>query len=236
MSDTVDVLVTSITDGVVASVAAWGKQSLGDEVKLCIRNSWNKGVLGVVTMLHAHMARNAEIVVITGGASYEVLFCEICNRCQQILKSFKRVLKPTFNTRIASAGRCSSLRLLRLHKSSLGCRESGLGRNSLSGAVDDLPILHETLYHPVSIATAEDTIINTILAEIKVTVIASAAVIVLIWNGFGAVITINREDADGGRSCHAILHPKSILTLLGHTSKLRKPFIAGSRTTADRNI
>jgi hypothetical protein len=81
VTDTIDVLVTSIANSVVASVAAWSKQSLGNKIKLGILNSRSECMLGVVAMLQAHMARNTEIIVITGSASDEVLFCKFCSLC-----------------------------------------------------------------------------------------------------------------------------------------------------------
>jgi hypothetical protein len=47
----------------------------------------------------------------------------------------------------------------------------------------------------VIITTTKNAIIHTVLAEIKITIIASAAVIVLIWNSAAAVIAVHREDA-----------------------------------------
>jgi hypothetical protein len=43
----------------------------------------------------------------------------------------------------------------------------------------------------VVVTTAKNAIVHTVLAEIKITIIASAAVIVLIWNGTAAVIAVH---------------------------------------------
>jgi hypothetical protein len=43
----------------------------------------------------------------------------------------------------------------------------------------------------VILATAKNAIVHTCLAEIKVTVIAGTAVIVLIWDSFAAVVAVN---------------------------------------------
>jgi hypothetical protein len=66
-------LVTSITDSIVANVTARSEQSLRDEIKLGLLNSRLESMLGVVAMLHANMARNAEIIVGARSASDKVL-------------------------------------------------------------------------------------------------------------------------------------------------------------------
>jgi hypothetical protein len=52
----------------------------------------------------------------------------------------------------------------------------------------------------VILTTAENTVIDTGLAEIKVTIIAGTAVVVNIGDRLGAVIAINGENADCSRS------------------------------------
>lgn len=80
VADAVYVFVTSITDSIVASVAAWGEKSLGNQVKVGIFNSWLESMLGIVAMLHAYVARDAQIVVWACSASNEVLLGEFCKR------------------------------------------------------------------------------------------------------------------------------------------------------------
>ena len=63
VADTVDVLVTTITDGIVSSVSARGKKSVGNQVEGSILNSWLEGMLWVESMLQADMAGNAQVVV-----------------------------------------------------------------------------------------------------------------------------------------------------------------------------
>jgi hypothetical protein len=60
----------------VTSVAAWGEKRLGNHIKACILNSRFKCMLRVVAMIHSNMARNAEVIVRTTGASDEVLLGE----------------------------------------------------------------------------------------------------------------------------------------------------------------
>ena len=74
MADTIDVLVTSITDSVVASVTTRSKQSLSDRLENGIFNRWSKAVPGVVAMLVVNVAGNAEIIIVTSSASNEAPF------------------------------------------------------------------------------------------------------------------------------------------------------------------
>jgi hypothetical protein len=72
-------LVTTITNGVVARVAAWLKKSLGKRIQGHIFNSRSKGMLWVVAMLKTHMTWNAEIKVITGSASDKAFLGKLCD-------------------------------------------------------------------------------------------------------------------------------------------------------------
>jgi hypothetical protein len=76
VTNTIDVLITTITNGIMASVTAWGKKGLCHRIKVCALNGWYKCMLGVMTMLHADMARNAKIKVEARCASDEVFFRE----------------------------------------------------------------------------------------------------------------------------------------------------------------
>jgi hypothetical protein len=58
-----------------------------------------------------------------------------------------------------------------------------------------LSILHVALDQPVIIATAENTLIDTSLAKIKVAIITGAAVVVPVWDSLIAVVAVNGEDA-----------------------------------------
>ena len=71
-------LVTTITDGVVARVAAWLEKSLGKRIQGHIFNSRSKGMLWVVAMLKTHVTRNAEIKIITGSASDKAFLGKLC--------------------------------------------------------------------------------------------------------------------------------------------------------------
>lgn len=76
MTNAVDILVTSITNSIMASVAAWSKEGLSNKVEGCILNSRFECVLGVVAVLHADVARNAKVIVGASSASHKVLLRE----------------------------------------------------------------------------------------------------------------------------------------------------------------
>jgi len=76
VANTVDVLVTSIADGIVSNISAGSEKSLGNQIEVCLFNSWLKCVLRVMTMLHADVAGDTKVIVGTRGASNEVLFRE----------------------------------------------------------------------------------------------------------------------------------------------------------------
>jgi hypothetical protein len=73
VTNSIYVLVTSITDSVVARVATRSKQSLGNRLKNGIFNSWSETMFGVVAMLVVNVARNAQIIIVTSSASNEAL-------------------------------------------------------------------------------------------------------------------------------------------------------------------
>ena len=71
--------------------------------------------------------------------------------------------------------------------------DSLLWRNGFGGAVDDLPTLDESLDQPVVLAIAKTTLLDTVLAQIKVATLTDAAMPVCIWDGLIAMIAANGE-------------------------------------------
>lgn len=71
VANTVDVLVTTITDSLVRDVASRVEKCLGEGLQGGICRCWCKRMLWVVAMLNLVMAWNAEIKVITVYASDE---------------------------------------------------------------------------------------------------------------------------------------------------------------------
>jgi hypothetical protein len=173
VTNTINVLVTSITDSIVANVTARSEQSLRDEIKLGLLNSRLESMLGVVAMLHANMARNAKIIVGARSASDKVL------------------LRQFLNARIASASSNWNLQVFRVAWCSLWLGWSRLGCNCLCCAVDDLSILNKTLDHPVILTTAKNAVVHTGLTQIKVTIIAGTAMIMFIWDSLAAVVAVD---------------------------------------------
>lgn len=207
MANTVDVLVTTITDGIVSNITARGKKSLGNDVELGVLDSWLESVLGVVAMLHTDMASDAKVVVGACSAGNEVL------------------LGKLLNARVAGAGSNWNLQIRDSLLDRLDFRRHGLSR-----AVDDFSVLHDTLEKPMVLALAENSIVNAGLAEIKVTILASAAVVVNIRDRSVAVVAVNGEYADSlGRGW-------AVATLTGEGRKLCEPLVTGSSTTSDWNL
>jgi len=64
VTDTVDVLVTAITDGIVALIPAGREEGLGNQVELRALQSRDEGVLWVMTVPQGNVARNAEVEVL----------------------------------------------------------------------------------------------------------------------------------------------------------------------------
>jgi hypothetical protein len=88
----------------------------------------------------------------------------------------------------------------------------------------------------VVIILACHAILNAALAEIKVAIIASAAVIMFIWNGTLTAVAVHRKDIDGRRSGKASSVADGILTVIIDPSKLSKPSVASSGATGDRDF
>lgn len=63
MANTIDVLVTTITDGIVTNVTARSKESSRNHIEACILNSSLKGVIRVMTVIVANVAWDAKIKV-----------------------------------------------------------------------------------------------------------------------------------------------------------------------------
>lgn len=91
------------------------------------------------------------------------------------------------------------------------------------------------------ITTTGNTIINTSLAEVEVTIITSAAVIVCIGGRNLAVVAVDREDADslwswGGGYNRYTGACWAVIGQCRQTSKLSKPLVTGGSSAGDRDI
>jgi len=79
VTDTKDILVTAIADGMVARIAARLEKSLCKRIQGHVFNSRGKGMLWIVAMLKTHVTRNTEIKVITGSASDKAFLGKLLN-------------------------------------------------------------------------------------------------------------------------------------------------------------
>jgi hypothetical protein len=70
-------------------------------------------------------------------------------------------------------------------------------RDFLGGAVSDETALDHPLDQPVTFSAAGCTSINTLGAQVIVSVLANTAVVVFICNGTTAVVAVNAEHATG---------------------------------------
>lgn len=104
-----------------------------------------------------------------------------------------------------------------------------LRRHGLSGAVDNLSVLHDTLNKPMVLTLADYSLIDTSLAEIIITILASAAVIVNIWDRFVAVVAVDSEDANS-------LDCRALAAFVRERSKFSKPLVTSSGATGDWDL
>lgn len=80
------------------------------------------------------------------------------------------------------------------------------------------------------LALAENSIINARLAEIKVTILTGAAVVVNIGNRSIAVVAVDGEHTD------SLSRGWAVATLAGEGRKLREPLVTSSSTPSNRNL
>lgn len=66
-----------------------------------------------------------------------------------------------------------------------------LGWNSLGGAVDDVTVLYETLHHPVAVSGTVDARVDASRTEVVVSIVADAAVEVLVVHRVVAVVAVH---------------------------------------------
>ena len=79
VTDTSDILVTTIADGVMDHIAARCKASRDGRLERSTLNSGNESVLGVVAMLILSKAVLAEVEIFTSSAVKEFLLRELFN-------------------------------------------------------------------------------------------------------------------------------------------------------------
>jgi hypothetical protein len=111
-------------------------------------------------------------------------------------------------------------------------------RKPLCSARNDLAVLHVAFDHPVTIAAAQDTVVNAFLAEVIVPFIAGAAVVMLIRDRAIAIVAVDRVRADGRWHCSQRINAslQAFLKTLLAGSQLGEPFVAGSCTSNDGDL
>jgi hypothetical protein len=172
VSYTVNHLVTAIALGSVSEVAASREKSLLGERKASAIDSRLEVMGRVMAVVIAHVACEAKVKVIALETSDKVAVWEGNDTgiaCAVQLGQSIHVVVESFRSFL---GRLSL---------GLGCRRSGAlrgGSKSLGGAADDLAILDEPLDQPVAVAKTGTAVFDTSLAEIKVTTITHAAMVV----------------------------------------------------------
>jgi hypothetical protein len=136
------------------------------------------------------------------------------------------------DTAVASAGG-NVLRLCRLDEGGPRLGRHGLGGDGLGCAGDDPPTPHEALDQPV-VAPAEQATVDTGWAEVKVAIVAGAAVVVLVGDRTLAAVAVDGEAGGGvwGRDARPVAD--GILALVGHAGKLSKPLLSRGGAPGDR--
>jgi hypothetical protein len=162
----------------VANVAARIAEEVRQSREGGVRGGGRKGMAWVVAVLVAHVAVDAEIVVLTGEASDEL------------------VLRHALDAAVACASRLlvADDRLLLVGVSPRHVRclvRLDLGWHSLGGAVHDAAVLDKALDHPVACTRAVNAGIDTSGAKIVVSAVTDSTVEVLVLHGMVAVVAVH---------------------------------------------
>lgn len=184
VADSIDVLVTSVTNGVVAHISARRQQRLGDRREMSAINGGHEWVSRIMAVKIIHMAGHAHVVIGALNTRDEMLLSEFCE------------------ARVASA--CIELIFFRLlcvgSYSFLGLRVCARLRwNRLRDAVEDLSILDISLDEPVIVPITHRTSSDTRLAQVVIAMVTRTAVVVSIRNRIIAIVAVNVKDAACGQ-------------------------------------
>jgi hypothetical protein len=212
VAGTNNTLLTAVTDGGVLELTA-GKAAGHDQVlqaEVAVRAK-GESVGRVVTMLISQKAAETQVIVLAVIAADQVAVisfsaASIAHRVLISLSSGIRVLN--FGGRKRSRHLWDSLNKPRNElRSGLRCalylNGGGLDNpflhltrgDFLGRAVGDHAVGHDALDQPVTLTAARGTIINTSWAQIVVSMLANAAVIMFIGNGVTTVVAVNAKHA-----------------------------------------
>jgi hypothetical protein len=178
VADAIDKLVTTITDSRVADVAAGIAEEVRQSREGGVRDGGRKRMAWMVAVLVAHVAVDAQIVVLTGEASDELV---LWHALDAAIACASRLLVADDRLLLVGKGPRHVLCLLRL----------GLGRHALGGAVYDATILDKALDHPVARAGAVNAGIDTSGTKIIVSAITNSTVEVLVLHGMITVVAVH---------------------------------------------
>jgi hypothetical protein len=165
-------LIAAVTDRVMCLVSAGCETSGNLRLQNGALDSSRESMLGVVSMLVLGETSLAKVEVFAGVAMDEVALRQLRHAgvaCTDVL--VQEIMQHRHNSLSLDDWRrwCGRL-LARLWG-------LGLGRNALSGAIDERTVLDEPLDQPVIGALARLALVNTFLAEIKVSIVASRAMV-----------------------------------------------------------
>ena len=194
VTDAVDLLVTAIADGVVANVTARGKGSLCGHAEDSTLSGRLEAVRGVVSVFVGGVARDAQVEVIASRASDKLMLRQHVNAVVASASRHARLLGERLGL-LCKGTRNLSLDVF-LDTGSHLARDLVLDvldftSNTLGGAGDDLAVLDRALDQPVTLARAQLTTGDAVLAEVVVAAVADAAVVVRIVHGGVAVIAVD---------------------------------------------
>jgi len=178
-----DTIIAPITVGVMGLVTARSKATSDFRLKPSSLDCGNEAVLGGVTVTVLSKARAAKVVVFASRAMNKLNLGQLLNAAVAGANARVEEVIENRDDSLSRSGDGLLGRQLRLLLHLL------LRGDTLSSAVDDETVLNESLDQPVVRTVARDALINTVLAKVKVAIIAGRAVVVSLGNMRVAVVT-----------------------------------------------
>ena len=185
-------LLTSVAHGAMADVSASIAKNVGQASEGRLLRRALEDMTGMVAMLVADMAVQAEVIVIAGSASDEFLLRKYYQSQYQPMHALGQPL--TLDTGVAGPRRLFGLKDYRLALFGEGAGHFLLGvhlwlrTNLFCRAVDDDSVPDKALHHPVVYTRAMDTGSHACSAQVVIATVTGTAVEMLILHGLAAVI------------------------------------------------